>query len=128
MNLRFRVVLRWRALLFTGLTWSVCLVLIATQVHAQAPVTTLPNGRRISPAGIWTRTAPYPFAIAVRQDGTQLAVPCIGFPFALTVVDSPGTSSERIRLLPEGTSNSKDVEVDTGVAYAADGRHAFVSA
>ena len=44
--------------------------------HAQTGVTaTLPNGRAIHPAGNWIAVAPYPFAIAVRPDGAELAVP-----------------------------------------------------
>ncbi len=117
-----------RAVLFAGLTCVASLVAATSTVQAQNPVSTLPNGRRITPSGTWIPTAPYPFALAVRPDGKQIAVPCIGFPFALTVIDAPGTPEERTRRFPENAAKSKDVEVDTGIAYALDGRHAFVSA
>src|ERR1700756_4864487 len=39
---------------------------------------TLPNGREIHPAGNWIPLAPYPFAVAVRPDAAQAAIPSIG--------------------------------------------------
>ena len=39
--------------------------------------------------------APYPFAVALREDGAQAAAPSIGFPFALNVVDEPMTDHRR---------------------------------
>ena len=82
----------------------------------------LPNGRKIRPVGTWTKLAPYPFALAVRGDGRQIVVPCIGWPFSLNIVDRPGTAQERVRQIPEGRENDPGVEVHAGVAYSPDGR------
>ena len=100
------------ALLLTGVT---------------GPEATLPNGRRITPVGSWTQTAPYPFALAIRPDGGQVVVPCVGFPFALTIVDAPRTAGERVRQLPLPGQKPEDVEVHTGVAYGPDGQRAYVA-
>ena len=63
------------------------LIFAAPAPRAQSGVTAvLPNGREIHPAGNWIPLAPYPFALAVRPDGDQIAVPSIGFPFALNVI------------------------------------------
>ena len=94
---------------------------------AAAPEAMLPNGRRITPVGGWTQTAPYPFALAVRPDGGQVVVPCVGFPFALTIIDAPGTAGERVRQIPPLGQKSEEVEVHTGVAYGPDGQRAYVS-
>ena len=69
--------------------------------HAQAGGTppgitaVLPNGREIHPVGNWIPLAPYPFALAVRPDGQQIAVPSIGFPFALNIIDRPDSREPR---------------------------------
>ena len=55
----------------------------------------LPNGRRITPQGAWIPTAPYPFTLALRPDGKQLAIPSVGWPFSLNVLDVP-TSRQRL--------------------------------
>jgi YVTN family beta-propeller protein len=81
----------------------------------------LPNGRRIRPVGTWTKLAPYPFSLAVRADGRQIVVPCIGWPFSLNIVDRPGTAKESVRQIPEGRENDPGVEVHAGVAYSPDG-------
>ncbi len=81
----------------------------------------LPNGREIHPAGNWIPLAPYPFALAVRPDGAQIAVPSIGFPFALNVVDRPDADHPAVRRMPDGHENDPSVEVHAGVAYSPDG-------
>jgi len=63
----------------------------------------LPNGRAIHPAGNWIPLAPYPFALAVRADGAEIAVPSIGFPFALNVVEQPSGATPAVRRMPAGT-------------------------
>lgn len=95
-------------------------------VHSQAVLATLPNGRRITPEGRWVSTAPYPFAIAVRPDGRQLAIPCIGFPFSFTIVDDPQSPEPQVRRIPPQKPDS-DVEVHTGIVYSSDSRHVYVS-
>jgi hypothetical protein len=62
---------------------------------AQTGITAgLPNGRQIHPAGNWIPLAPYPFALSVRSGGGQIAVPSIGFPFALNVIDQPAPAQQ----------------------------------
>ncbi len=112
------------------------LVEVATpaQTDEVLPVsgTLLPNGRRITPAGGWFATAPYPFAVAVRPDGQQLAIPSVGWPFSLNVLD-PETGARRLfklrarRQIPPGSKSVPDVEVINGVTYSADGRSLYVS-
>jgi YVTN family beta-propeller protein len=86
-----------------------------------AAQTTLPNGRRITPAGDTTELAPFPFALAVRPDGAQIVAPSIGWPFALNIVDDPASARPRVHRIPAGTKNDSAVEVHTGVAYSPDG-------
>jgi len=88
---------------------------------------TLPNGRQIEPAGKWISVAPYPFALAIRSDGKQAAVPSIGFPFALNVIDDPAADHPRTQRFPKTTENDPAVEVDAGVAYSPDGKLLYVS-
>lgn len=97
--------------------------LISSAVFAQTGVTaTLPNGRVIHPAGNWIPLAPYPFALAVRPDGGQIAVPSIGFPFALNVVEQPASAAPAVRRMPAGENNDPAIEVHAGLAYSPDGK------
>ncbi|HTW46316.1 MAG TPA: bifunctional YncE family protein/alkaline phosphatase family protein [Acidobacteriaceae bacterium] len=82
---------------------------------------TLPNGRLITPAGVTTQLAPFPFALAVRPDGAQIVAPSIGWPFALNIIDDPASEQPRVHRIPAGTKNDPAVEVHTGVAYSLDG-------
>ena len=88
---------------------------------------TLPNGRRITPLGDWITTAPFAFSVAIKPDGEQLAVPSLGFPFALNVIDRPLSSDRNVTQLPPGFRSSPDVEVYTGVAYSPDGKLLYVA-
>src|SRR5215469_6339869 len=91
-------------------------------VHAQAGVTAiLPNGREIRPAGNWIPLAPYPFALAVRPDGQQIAVPSIGFPFALNIIDRPDSPHPNVTRMPSGSENDPKIEVHAGLVYSPDG-------
>ena len=97
-------------------------VMIAATLHAQTGVTAvLPNGREIHPAGNWISVAPYPFAMAIRPDGVQIAVPSIGFPFALNVIDDPAGVHPTVRKMPAGENNDPAIEVHAGLAYSPDG-------
>ena len=87
----------------------------------------LPNGRQIEPVGKWIPVAPYPFAFAVRGDGSQAAVPSIGFPFALNVVDDPASDHPATQRFPKTRENDPAVEVDAGVAYSPDGKLLYAS-
>lgn len=94
---------------------------------AQQMVTaTLPNGREIRPAGSWIPLAPYPFAISVRPDGEQVAVPSIGFPFALNIVDHPG-ANPTVKRMPPGSENDPEIEAHAGLAYSPDGSLLYVA-
>ena len=81
----------------------------------------LPNGREIHPAGNWIPLAPYPFALAVRPDGREIAAPSIGFPFALNVVTDPAGAAPTVRHMPEGSVNDPAIEVHAGLVYSPDG-------
>ena len=99
---------------------------------AQTGVTAvLPNGREIHPAGNWIALAPYPFALAVRGDGRQIAVPSIGFPFALNVISGPfsgqGGGKPTVMRMPAGTQRDPAVEVHAGLGYSPDGTLLYVA-
>jgi YVTN family beta-propeller protein len=87
----------------------------------------LPNGREIHPAGNWIPLAPYPFALAVRPDGTQVAVPSIGFPFALNIIDRPDTQQPSVTRMPSASENDPGMEVHAGLAYSPDGALLYVA-
>jgi DNA-binding beta-propeller fold protein YncE len=103
-------------------------ITISSVLLAQTGVTAvLPNGREIHPAGNWIAVAPYPFAVAVRGDGAQLAVPSIGFPFALNVIDGPAGENPAVRRMPAGENNDPAVEVHAGLAYSPEGKLLYVA-
>jgi len=87
----------------------------------------LPNGRQIHPAGNWIPLAPYPFALAVRGDGAEIAAPSIGFPFALNVVGDPSGARPTEKRMPAGENNDPAVEVHAGLAYSPDGSLLYVA-
>jgi YVTN family beta-propeller protein len=102
--------------------FCVTLLSAAAFLPAQSGVTAvLPNGREIHPAGNWIPVAPYPFALAVRPDGHEIAVPSIGFPFALNVISVPDGATPAVRRFPVGRENDPAVEVHAGLAYSPDG-------
>ncbi len=82
----------------------------------------LPNGRLINPQGAWHTVAPFPFALAVRGDGQQIVLPCIGWPFSLSIIDHPDSADARVTIIPATVKNDADVQVHAGVAYSPDGR------
>lgn len=100
----------------------------ASGLPAQPGVTAvLPNGREIHPAGNWIPLAPYPFALAVRPDGAQIAVPSIGFPFALNLIDNPADDAPQVTRMPSGSENDPAIETHAGLAYAPDGALLYVA-
>jgi len=116
------------------LRWLLPLILCAAALlpgsvaSAQTGVSAvLPNGRAIHPEGNWIPLAPYPFALAVRADGAEIAVPSIGFPFALNVIDQPSGSTPAVRRMPAGAGNDPAVEVHAGLAYSPDGALLYVA-
>jgi YVTN family beta-propeller protein len=116
--------------------WSVALISAGfpaiSQQSANAVAGTgvsaiLPNGRQIRPAGNWIPLAPYPFAIALKPDGSQAAIPSIGFPFALNVVEHPDSDAPSVRRLPSGENNDPAIETHAGLAYSGDGKTLYVA-
>ncbi len=97
-------------------------VFFVCTVLGAAIETRLPNGRLITPQGAWITTAPFPFALAVRRDGQQIVVPCIGWPFSLTIIDQPDSDQPRVTRIPVSAKSDPDVQVHAGVAYSPDGR------
>lgn len=103
-------------------------LLPSVQAVSQTGVTAvLPNGREIHPAGTWIPLAPYPFALAVRPDGAQIAVPSIGFPFALNIVTDPASSKPSVKRMPSGEGNDPAIETHAGLAYSPDGSLLYVA-
>ncbi|HSZ15453.1 MAG TPA: bifunctional YncE family protein/alkaline phosphatase family protein [Terracidiphilus sp.] len=103
-------------------------LLSTPDAFSQAAVTAiLPNGRAIHAVGTWIPVAPYPFALAVRPDGAQIAVPSIGFPFALNVIDNPAGTSPQVRRMPSGPENDPAIETHAGLAYSPDGALLYVA-
>jgi YVTN family beta-propeller protein len=100
---------------------------------AQSGITAvLPNGREIHPAGNWIPLAPYPFALALTADGSKVAIPSIGFPFALNLIENPGSANSlAVRLpavdLPASRQGDTDVEVHAGLAWSPDGSILWVA-
>ena len=104
---------------------SVCCVSAQTAQTGVRAV--LPNGRVITPTGTWMTVAPYPFALSVRPDGAQMAVPSVGFPFALNVIDGPETATPAVHRMPAGEKNDPAIEVQAGLAYSPDGKLLYVA-
>jgi YVTN family beta-propeller protein len=86
--------------------------------------TTLPNGRRITPAGQSVQLAPFPFAMALSPDGRQVVAPSIGWPFSLNIIDTAfaESSKQSVHRIPAGNKSDPAVQVHTGVAYSPDGK------
>lgn len=115
------------------------ILLLAASTSSQAQLiaktgieATLPNGRQIRPAGAWTTLAPFPFTIALKPDGSQAAIPSIGFPFSLNVVDNPGSATPTVHRLPSEKgpnehNNDPGIEVHDGLVYSPDGQTLYVS-
>ena len=104
-----------------------CLLLLLAFLTAQAQVTTIPNGRRITPTGDWIPVAPFPFSLAIRPDGRQLVAPSLGFPFALNVIRRPAGADRKVTQIPRGFLSAPSVEVYAGVAYSPDGKLLYVA-
>jgi len=103
---------------------SVCCLITAASgfLAAESIEARLPNGRLITPQGAWHSVAPFPFALAIRPDGQQIVLPCIGWPFSLSIIDHPGSPDAQVTNIPSGSKNDADVQVHAGVAYSSDGR------
>jgi YVTN family beta-propeller protein len=93
----------------------------------QSVTATIPNGRRITPAGNWIPVAPFPFAMTLRPGGRQLVAASLGFPFALNVIDRPQTAEPTVTQIPPGFLSTPEVQVYAGIAYAPGGKRLYVS-
>ena len=87
----------------------------------------LPNGREIMPAGRWIAVAPYPFAMALKRDGSEAAVPSIGFPFALNVIAHPDGERPTVQRMPHGDDKVSEIETHAGLVYSPDGALLYVA-
>jgi hypothetical protein len=110
-----------RAAILVAMSWYRRLFVLAISGVVVGPAgaqggvkSTLPNGRHIEPAGKWIPVAPYPFAFALRADAKQVAVPSIGFPFALNVIDDPASDRPRTERFPKTEKNDPVAELDAG--------------
>lgn len=117
-------------LLFT----AICGILLTpVQSQVQTGVTAvIPNGRQIHPAGNWIPLAPYPFAIALTRDGSEAAIPSIGFPFALNIIQHPGSSSASSERLPDvglpaAQEKHDGLDVHAGLAFSPDSSTLWVA-
>ena len=105
-----------------GLLLSSCLPLRAGAAETLAQSATLPNGRRVTPAGETIQLAPFPFAMTMRPDGKQIVAASIGWPFSLNIIDASGSGTGGVQRIPPGSTNDPKVEVHTGIAYSPDGK------
>lgn len=87
----------------------------------------LPDGREIHPAGNWIATFPFPFGIAIKQDGSEATVPSIGYPFGLNILSHPDAEAPSQRRLPATREKLASVEAHAGVAYSYDGKVLYVA-
>ena len=112
----------------TPLALAAALLATAIPSISQTDVTAiLPNGRQIRPLGNWIPLQPFPFAIALKPDGSQAAIPSIGFPFALNVIDHPDAPQPAVRKMPNGENNDPAIETHAGLAYSLDGQTLYVA-
>jgi YVTN family beta-propeller protein len=93
-----------------------------TGVHA-----VLPDGREIRPAGNWISTFPFPFAIALKKDGSEATVPSIGYPFGLNIISHPDAAQPDQHRLPAKREQMASIEAHAGVAYSPDGTMLYVA-
>ncbi len=68
-----------------------------------------------------------PLRIAVSPNGAQIAVPSIGFPFALNIVNLPDTAKATVTRMPAGHENDPKMEVHAGLAYSPDSALLYVA-
>ena len=100
---------------------AVLALAVAQIANGETVTATLPNGRRITPAGSWIKVAPYPYTLALRPGGDQLVAPSIGWPFSLNIIDHPN-AGYTVQRIPAGRKNDPEVQVHTGVVYSHDGK------
>jgi YVTN family beta-propeller protein len=77
--------------------------------------------------GTWVPLAPYPFAIAVRPDGEEVAIPSIGFPFALNIIEHPDGPQPTAKRMPATAAKTPGIQTHAGLAYSPDGKLLYVA-
>ncbi|MGA8531832.1 MAG: alkaline phosphatase family protein [Acidobacteriaceae bacterium] len=116
---------RWPLILFSILL--VCTVRSGCIAESHLDVQ-LPNGRVIHPAGNWIPLAPYPFALALSRDGRRMAIPSIGFPFALNLINDPASEQPQVQRFPASSAQHDDrFDVHTGAVWSPDGSILWVA-
>lgn len=92
--------------------------------------TIIPNGRVVKPMGSTYRIAPHPFGLALSRDGRFAVTANSGNrPFSITILDNPLQPNPRIRQVPEGHLDDKNLleDVFMGLAIAPDNRSVWVA-
>ncbi len=92
--------------------------------------TILPNGRRVTPRGVYVRVAPHPYGMALSPDGSTLVTVNSGTsPFSLSIITHLGSGHPTVaQIPPDGKSSDADPKsVFLGVAIAPDNRTVYVS-
>lgn len=95
-----------------------------------AGATIIPNGRIVKPMGRTVRIAPHPFGLALSPDGSVAVTANSGNrPFSITILENPGTGNPRVRQVPEGAMNDKNLleDVFMGLAITPDNRSVWVA-
>jgi YVTN family beta-propeller protein len=87
----------------------------------------LPDGREVRPAGNWIPTFPFPFAIALKRDGSEATVPSIGYPFGLTIINHPDAAQPAQHRIPTTQQNEPLTEAHAGLGYSPDGSTLYVA-
>jgi YVTN family beta-propeller protein len=95
-----------------------------------AGATIIPNGRIVQPMGRTVRIAPHPFGLALSPDGSVAVTANSGNrPFSITILENPASGNPRVRQVPEGVMNDKNLleDVFMGLAVTPDNRSVWVA-
>lgn len=95
-----------------------------------AGATIIPNGRIVQPMGRTVRIAPHPFGLALSTDGSVAVTANSGNrPFSITILENPASGNPRVRQVPEGVMNDKNLleDVFMGLAVTPDNRSVWVA-
>lgn len=95
-----------------------------------AGATIIPNGRIVQPMGRTVRIAPHPFGLALSKNGGFAVTANSGNrPFSITILENPTSPQPKVRQVPEGVLNDKNLleDVFMGLAIAPDDRSVWVA-
>lgn len=93
-------------------------------------VTTIPNGRIITPSGRSFSVAPHPYGLALSNDGTIAVTANSGTaPLAITILRNVLSTTPDIQQVPPGAATDKGVlaSVFMGLAISPDNQHIYVA-